>query len=258
MFRRPGRPSVTIEESRTAVLDGREVRYILRRSAKARRVRLEVRADTGLVVVVPASFPLSNVPAILEQKKGWVLGKLAARRERSAARAPKPLADGDPLPFFGRQLTLLLLHDPARQPSIRFLDDRLMVNLPAAADGALPRLLEAWYRVQAGWYISRRAVELAAPMGVTYSRITIRGQKTRWGSCSRKGNLSFNWRLALAPPAVVDYVIIHEMAHRLHMDHSRQFWQAVARHCPGWQAHRRWLKEHEAELYTALIPASAS
>jgi predicted metal-dependent hydrolase len=93
-------------------------------------------------------------------------------------------------------------------------------------------------------------------MGISYQRIAIRGQKTRWGSCSRKKNLSFNWKLIMAPGSVVEYVIIHELLHLKEMNHSKRFWELVARYCPGWRENKKWLKQHEADLTSKLCAPS--
>lgn len=104
------------------------------------------------------------------------------------------------------------------------------------------------YIAAAREYFPKRAAHFQQFTGGTYSRIIIRDQKTRWGSCSARGTLSFNWRLMLAPPAILDYVVVHELCHLSHMDHSPAFWQAVAAVCPDYQASRKWLKEHGQEL----------
>lgn len=100
--------------------------------------------------------------------------------------------------------------------------------------------------------IPERAAWYAAQMGVTYHRITIRAQKTRWGSCSTKGNLNFNCLLVLAPSRVLDYVVVHELCHLLEMNHSPQFWAAVARMMPDYREQRQWLRAHERELIGRL------
>lgn len=97
-------------------------------------------------------------------------------------------------------------------------------------------------------YFPRRVAYFQQFTGGHYERITIREQKTRWGSCSSRGTLSFNWKLMLAPPAVLDYVVVHELCHLTHMDHSRVFWQAVEQVLPEYREQRRWLKEHGSEL----------
>ncbi len=108
--------------------------------------------------------------------------------------------------------------------------------------------LEKRYIEAARDYFPKRAAYFQALTGGEYYRITIRDQKTRWGSCSAKGTLSFNWRLMLAPPAVLDYVVVHELCHLTHMDHSAAFWQAVEAVCPDYRTHRKWLKDHGHEL----------
>ncbi|MDE6995855.1 MAG: M48 family metallopeptidase [Lachnospiraceae bacterium] len=104
------------------------------------------------------------------------------------------------------------------------------------------------YIAAAKEYFPKRAAYFHQFTGGTYNRITIRDQKTRWGSCSAKGTLSFNWRLMLAPPAILDYVVVHELCHLTHMDHSAAFWQAVESVYPDYRSARQWLKEHGQEL----------
>ena len=104
------------------------------------------------------------------------------------------------------------------------------------------------YIAAAREYFPKRAAHFQQFTGGTYSRITIRDQKTRCGSCSARGTLSFNWRLMLAPPAILDYVVVHELCHLTHMNHSPAFWQAVEAVCPDYRDSRRWLKEHGQEL----------
>ena len=108
--------------------------------------------------------------------------------------------------------------------------------------------LEARYRELARAVIGQRVPYFAAKMGVTYGRISIRDQKTRWGSCSGRGNLNFNWKLVLMPPEVLDYVVVHELAHRKQMNHSPLFWAEVGRVLPDYESRRRWLKEHGKEV----------
>lgn len=104
------------------------------------------------------------------------------------------------------------------------------------------------YIAAAKEYFPKRAAYFRQFTGGTYNRITIRDQKTRWGSCSARGTLSFNWRLMLAPPAILDYVVVHELCHLTHMNHSTAFWQAVESVYPDYRSARKWLKEHGQEL----------
>lgn len=117
--------------------------------------------------------------------------------------------------------------------------------------------LETIYRNGAKEYIPKRASHFAHMLGVSYGTITIRDQKTRWGSCSSKGNLSFNWRLILAPPQVLDYVVVHELCHRKEMNHSKQFWELVESVMPDYAVHRKWLKDNGNELSLDLFTPAA-
>ena len=104
--------------------------------------------------------------------------------------------------------------------------------------------LEAQYRKEARRRITERAAYFAEKMGVNYGRIAIKAAKTRWGSCSAQGNLNFHWKLILMPPAILDYVVVHELAHRIEMNHSPRFWAQVERILPDYRERRRWIKEN--------------
>ncbi len=99
--------------------------------------------------------------------------------------------------------------------------------------------------------ITARVAHWAAVLGVTYGRVAVKDQRSLWGSCSRKGNLNFTWRLAAAPAGALDYVVIHELCHLREMNHSRRFWAHVAAACPDYRAHRRWLRDNAPALMSA-------
>lgn len=171
--------------------------------------------------------------------------------ERPESKTGKLGRGADTIPYLGRDLKVV--KQPHSQVnSVKLEPKRLVVSLKSA--NGLNPVLEWWYRQQAEKLIRKRADELSARLGLTYGRLTIRGAKTRWGSCSQKGNLNFNWRLMMVPRPVIDYVIIHELAHLKEMNHREKFWKLVAEYCPRWHRHRRWLKTHEPEL-TAKLPA---
>jgi predicted metal-dependent hydrolase len=118
----------------------------------------------------------------------------------------------------------------------------------ATSSDAIRGVLEAWYRRQAHEVFAARVDLWNRQYGFTYARIAIKEQKSRWGSCSRHGNLNFNWRLLLAPLEVLDYVAIHELCHLREMNHSERFWSLVSRTCPQYRERRRWLRSHGHEL----------
>ncbi len=243
----PNRHKPALVGTYKTTLDDQTVSYAVKRSSRAKHARLEVRVETGLTVVIPGSYNINDIPDLLRKKGQWILDKLAKYANGHPITKGKELKSGDFIPYLGRPLKVVEQHNPGKAVSVRLENNRLLVDLNSR-NGRLNLVLEWWYRQQAGKLIKKRADELCPRLGVTYGRLTIRGAKTRWGSCSQKGNLNFNWKLMMAPEPVIDYVIIHELAHLKEMNHSRKFWELVAEHCPKWRNHRKWLKGHEAEL----------
>jgi predicted metal-dependent hydrolase len=145
------------------------------------------------------------------------------------------------VPFLGESLSLLT--DPGRS-QVRRRGETLLVP---AGEEQKPAL-ERWYRRTARAEIAPRLDRACAQAGSAYSRLTIRGQRTRWASCSRAGAMSFNWRLLLAPEAVLEYVVWHEVCHLQVMDHSPRFWSLLASHYPEYREHQRWLRRHGSTL----------
>jgi hypothetical protein len=126
-----------------------------------------------------------------------------------------------------------------------------MVNVPKGQEPPLTEILETSYRERAREVFLRRVQALAELLQVHPKRVQVRDQKTRWGACTGRGTLTFSWRLILAPPAVLDYVVVHELCHLRHANHSRRFWDLVAQACPQYAAHRAWLRENGALIRTA-------
>lgn len=245
-----GKP-VVIERGRLPV-EGRPVPYTLKRSARARYVRLEVDPGIGLIIVMPQGYDRTALPALLEHKKRWLASKLA--HFPLAGDPGREIAAGDVLCYLGKSFEVVALPAAgAGRESVSIEDSRLVVTLRPGAD--LGAALLEWYRRQARLLFAVRAKEASQRMNVTYRRLIVRGQRTRWGSCSQRGTLSFNWRLLMAPPEVLDYVVMHEVAHLKHLNHTKRFWTLLARHCPEWRERRRWLREHEDELAAPLSSA---
>jgi predicted metal-dependent hydrolase len=166
----------------------------------------------------------------------WIDRRL---REAQAAR-DAVAARGGTVPYLGTDLRLV--PQPGRTRVHRRGDELLV---PA---GDASEALERWYRRMAREEIAPRLDDAVAALGTRYTALTIRNQKTRWGSCSSTGAMSFNWRLLLAPEEVLDYVVWHEACHLLMMDHSPRFWALVERHVPGYRAPKRWLRRHGGTL----------
>jgi predicted metal-dependent hydrolase len=214
-----------------------DLSYRVRRSDRARRVRVSVDARGEVEVVLPRRTPERAAAAAVAELRPWIERRLAeahAVRRVIAAR-------GTTVPYLGRELRL---RPEAGRSRVHRRDDVLLVPGDERAAAAIER----WYRRAAEREIAPRLDAAAAALGARYSKLTIRNQRTRWGSCSATGAMSFNWRLLLAPAPVLDYVVWHEACHLRVMSHSTEFWTLVRRHCPDYEDHRRWLRRHGATL----------
>jgi predicted metal-dependent hydrolase len=211
--------------------------YRVRRSDRARRVRVSVDALGEVEVVLPRRAPERAAAAAVVELRPWIDRRLA---EAGALRATIA-ARGDAVPYLGRELALR--REPGRS-RVHLRGDLLLVP----ADDRAPAAIERWYRRAAEREIAPRLDAAVAALDTSYSKLTIRNQRTRWGSCSSTGAMSFNWRLLLAPETVLDYVVWHEACHLRVMDHSTTFWSLVRRHCPDYEDHRRWLRRHGTTL----------
>jgi hypothetical protein len=215
-----------------------EVIYQVRRSDRARRVRVTVDAVRGVEVVLPRRAPEREAAAAIRELRPWIerrVAELAGARAAVAAR-------GDTVPYLGS--TLALVSDSPGRMRVARRGDILLVP---AGEERLPAL-ERWYRRAARAEIEPRLQRACVLAGTSYSRLTIRGQRTRWASCSRGGAMSFNWRLLLAPEPVLDYVVWHEVCHLEVMDHSSRFWRLLASRSPNYREQLRWLKANGATL----------
>jgi predicted metal-dependent hydrolase len=218
------------------------VPYRIRRSDRARHARILIGGD-GVEVVVPRRFPLRQVEPFVEEKRPWIERTLRRLRESEAEYPPARLEDGGELPYLGERLALTVRIESERaRPHVVRRADALRVALPRG--GSLRDALEGWYRRRAREEVSARLDAAVARAGVSYTSLQIRGQRTRWASCSSSGAMSFNWRLLLAPAEILDYVIEHEVAHLEVHDHSRRFWDLLAARCPDWREQERWLRRH--------------
>jgi predicted metal-dependent hydrolase len=224
--------------------------YRIRRSERARRARILVDGN-GVEVVVPRRFPLREVEPFVEEKRAWIERTLKRLQETEAELPAARLEDGGLVPYLGERLRLSVRVEPGRQREhVARRGEVLRVALPAdperllPADGALRETLERWYRKRARAEIAPRLDAACARAGTSYTRLQIRGQRTRWASCSSTGAMSFNWRLLLAPAEILDYVVEHEVAHLERLDHSPRFWRVLASRCPDWRKHEAWLRRH--------------
>lgn len=210
--------------------------YTLRRSPRARRVRVSVDGSGDVSVTLPKRAAKREADAAVRELAPWI-----ERRRRALARAAAEVArTPGTVPYLGRELTLVPQGGRTR---VHRRGDELLVPVRDAHES-----VERWYRRAARAEIGPRLDAATARAGVPYTKLTIRNQKTRWGSCSTSGAMSFNWRLLLAPEPVLEYVVEHEVCHLEVMDHSPRFWRLLESRVPDWRDHAAWLRRYGSTL----------
>ena len=236
---------------RSITHDGSKIRYTVVRSPRRKKtLTITIDPGNGVRVLVPTRTPNAEIEAVVRKRAGWILSKLAEEPQEPQT---KPLETGDTLHYLGREVRLLVQLTSDEAPSVS-LDASILklacpVRLPDQDQAAAIRqALLAWYAERAAELL-RKSVERWQPrVGASAARISIGNQKTRWGSCSSKGSLRFNLRLAMVPQALIDYVAVHELCHLLEANHSASFWQHVHQVMPDFEVRRRRLKELEPLL----------
>jgi predicted metal-dependent hydrolase len=221
---------------------GRDVEFEVRRSTDASEPRIDVDIH-GVSVIVPDDADL-RPEKLLKESAAWVINKLEkyeAYRERIPERR---FEKGEVFPYLDEPHEVVV----ERRPSSSVVDDTLRLAEHHVEETSVKRALETLYRRKAKEQFERRADHFASEMDLNYSEIQVRNQRTRFGSCSTSGTLGLNWRLMMAPPKIVDYVVIHELAHLREADHGDSFWSLVEEYDPNCQEHAKWLDQHSIEL----------
>jgi predicted metal-dependent hydrolase len=213
--------------------------------SRRKTIAIMIQPDGSLVVRAPLRASLKHIQALVEEKGEWIRRKQEEVRRRVQAQPAHRFVDGECFLYLGQEYPLVVV-DGARTP-LR-LDGNFYLAKIAQPQAA--QVFEAWYRAQARQVIGARTVALAQQHGLAFSRLRIMTAHTRWGSCGAGGTLNFNWRLVMAPQPVIDYVILHELAHLKVHNHSPLFWAEVACMLPGYKPLRAWLKAHGQKLTT--------
>jgi predicted metal-dependent hydrolase len=223
----------------------------IRHSRRAKHLRLVVKPQ-GVELVVPPTLGEAQALEFLHRHRAWAERKIAELRCRVVEKPPpQSLRHGATVPFQGREVPLVINEAPGRRTRIDY-DGRFVIALPPGspaqleqwARNALFAWVKAWLQGEAGRLIARHA----GRFGLHPRDIRVKQMKSRWGSCGPRDDINLNWLLAFAPPTVLEYVVVHELCHIRHRDHSARFWDLVAAHLPGWTEERQWLKRNGAEL----------
>ena len=221
---------------------GTAIEYELKTSV---RKTIGIRVNARRVLVgAPQGMPLKDIDAFVLSRFDWIMQALDASRaieQKAQERAEEGFSEGAPIPLEGRNHTLRLVR--AARKTVRTEGTSLIVSGPDQSTETVREQVRRYLIDRAMERLSERVKHFGAIMGKSPGRITIREQKTRWGSCSSLGNLNFNWKLIMAPPEALDYVVIHELCHMIEMNHSPAFWAQVERRMPDYKKWRDYLKK---------------
>jgi predicted metal-dependent hydrolase len=214
-----------------------------------RRHTLELIVDRGgeLVIAAPTETNEASMAAFVREKKFWLYRKLAEKKVKQQPASGKEFVSGEGFPYLGRSYRLLLVED--QEAPLRLANGRFHLRSDRAAQGR--EAFIAWYAERARPWLKKRINGWAPRVGVEPAGIEIRDLGYRWGSCGIAGSLNFHWATILLPPTVIDYVIVHELAHLIEPNHTPLFWQQMGRVLPDYEQRKTWLAE-QGGAYVSL------
>ena len=205
--------------------------------------------DSNLVIRAPIKTDKEKIKEVISDKSEWILEKLEKVGEIKPAPKPKEFLSGEKLSYLGRKYRLKVKPADIDKARIKLYQGRFLIDYPKAFEGddgkrisVIRDALTEWYRGKAKIKIKERVDKYREELGVKPNSIKIKNQKTRWGSCSSLDNLNFNFKIIMAPMSIVDYIVVHELAHLIYDNHSREFWQTIKSIIPDYEERREWLR----------------
>jgi len=230
------------------------IEYTVRQQPSKQDVTIAVDWKTGVSVVVPEGTDQERIEATLKRKASWILRKLTEFQEIKQLSTHHEFISGEKFPYLGRQYRLKVkAEENIHDVSLVFHNGRFFAVVPTSS---APSWREERLRVAFhDWYIPhglvkvQQRMKLFAPrLGLVPSKVVVKDQQSRWGSCTKNGTININWKVLMAPMRIVDYVIVHELGHMIHADHSSEFWAAVSSVIPDYGERKEWLRVHGPTL----------
>ena len=220
------------------------ITYTVKRSRKRQKtISLQVNVNSGLIVSAPYFTPAEEIDRFVREKQGWISKTLRKHTEDSIKNKAKEYNTGEHFFYLGQSYPLEVFFEPFENAGLVFWNDCFYLN--AREDKDLRKhYFVSWYKKKAYDFINQRVDFFSRMLKFQHENIRITSAKSRWGSCSEDNNLAFSFRLIMAPPNIIDYVIVHELSHIKEKNHSPKFWKRVEAVIPEYRKHRRWLKDN--------------
>ncbi|MBP2642817.1 MAG: hypothetical protein H6Q67_704 [Firmicutes bacterium] len=230
--------------------------YQITYSSRRKTLQIKVVSPNKVEVTAPKGLSLDQIKHALKSKETWIIAQLAKAAQLTHNPINSQLADGFELLYLGQPQLLRIFYNSENKYAKVTLESRqIHVQVPfypSEYPKKLDVLLRKWYRIKAKQYLTDKSAYWAEHIGVRFKRLSVRQQKTRWGSASSLGNINYNWLIIMAPPEVIDYLVIHELCHIKIPNHSAAFWQLVSQWDVDYKKHRKWLKQN-GKLLTRLF-----
>ncbi|HET6514337.1 MAG TPA: SprT family zinc-dependent metalloprotease [Thermodesulfovibrionales bacterium] len=231
----------------------KKISYLIKRGKRGKTVALHIHSDSTVLVLSPQSLEPEKIREIVSKRARWIVQK-QEKLKRFNAGILKEFVSGESFPYLGRQYRLKILRsDGARGPTCKLVNGRFLIEIDRgikgkAASRVVSESLLKWYMDHAKEKINERIERYTIPIGKKPLKIIIRDQAKRWASCSHSRIVRFNWKVIMTPISVFDYVVVHELCHLIHADHSAGFWEKVESVIPDYKRKREWLKENSMLL----------
>jgi len=226
------------------IFDTKKIEYNVIYS-KRKTLEISIKAPDIITVRAPIYLSEEQVEKSVRNKSKWIMEKLEILSKVDITPIKKEYVEGEEFMYRGENYLLrTVIDEKLKKPEVKLYEDKLIITMPRQDKQTIKDAIWSWYKQEAKMTIADRVEYYSRYFNLKPNNIKIKAQKARWGSCTYKNDLAFNYKLIMAPPHVLDYVVVHEMCHMEHKDHSKNFWNRVSSIMPDYKDRRKWLKEN--------------
>ena len=227
-------------------------KYQIIKRPRRRTVSISVKPDCSVRLLVPANLPEKKIIELIKQKSSWVESKIAYFQELQKCYKEKKYVSGECFKYLGRSYRLKIVQNDENK-DVKLMNGEFNIPMPSGLQEGEQTLLtirrlSTWYQNHALIRLEEKVRRYSAEVGLSPTSVGVKGYKSRWGTCHLDGRIYFNWRIIIAPHSVVDYLVVHELCHLVHHNHSKRYWKQVETILPDYSEREEWLKLNGREL----------